>query len=216
MKFALTEVKLHRRPTWLGRLVIATLIVGLFIVFTANIYFFLAPDSPPKEGVMVVEGWIHDFALDEAVLMFRAGNYSKIVCTGVPIETGSYIQQFKSYPEMTAARLRKLGIPDEKILTAVADEEKKDRTYLAAVALREVFMAYNIGETNLHLVTTGPHGRRSRLLFQKALGKDYHVGITCLEDAGYEPKHWYVYSQGVRKVIGETIAYVYAKVFFHP
>lgn len=164
----------------------------------------------------MIEGWIHDFALDEAVILYRAGNYSKIVCTGVPIETGSYIQAFKSYPEMTAARLHKMGIPDNEVITAIGDVAKKDRTYLSAVALREAFMAYNIDERNLHLITTGPHGRRSRLLFQKALGKDYRIGITCLEDAGYDPDHWYAYSQGVRHVISELIAYTYAKLFFHP
>lgn len=164
----------------------------------------------------MIEGWIHDFALDEAVILYRAGNYSKIVCTGVPIETGSYIQAFKSYPEMTAARLHKMGIPDNEVITAIGDVAKKDRTYLSAVALREAFMAYNIDERNLHLITTGPHGRRSRLLFQKALGKDYLIGITCLEDAGYDPDHWYAYSQGVRHVISEFIAYTYAKLFFHP
>ncbi|VGO14973.1 hypothetical protein PDESU_03553 [Pontiella desulfatans] len=216
MKVALTKVEPTRRPTWLGNLLIAIAFVALFFGFTANIYSFLAPEEPPHEGVMVVEGWIHDFALDEAVLLFKAGNYSKIVCTGVPIETGSYIQQFKSYSEMTAARLRKLGLPDEKIITATADLEKKDRTYLSAIALREAIMAYNIEETDLHLVTTGPHGRRSRLLFQKALGPGYNIGITCLEDTGYEPDSWYTYSLGVRKVINESIAYVYAKLFFHP
>ncbi|MEA2068342.1 MAG: ElyC/SanA/YdcF family protein [Verrucomicrobiota bacterium] len=213
---ALTKVKPTRRPTWLGWLLIAILLLGLLFGFITNIYGFLAPEKPPHEGVMVVEGWIHDFALDEAVTMYRSGNYSKIVCTGVPIETGSYIQQFKSYPEMTAARLRKMGIPGNEIITAIADEAKKDRTYLAAVALREAAMAYNIGETNIHLVTTGPHGRRSRLLFQKALGEDYNIGITCLEDSGYDPDYWYAYSQGVRKVISECIAYTYAKFLFHP
>ncbi len=166
---------------------------------------------------MVVEGWIHDFALDEAVTLYRTGTYSKIVCTGVPIETGSYIQQYKSYPEMTAARLIKMGIPENEIITAIGDNAKKDRTYLSAVALREAFMAYNLGgETNIHLVTTGPHGRRSRLLFQQALGEEYNIGVTCLEDAGYDSERWYTYSQGVRKVIGEFIAYTYAKFFFHP
>ena len=87
---------------------------------------------------------------------------------------------------------------------------------MAATALREHLIAFNIEETNIHLVTTGPHGRRSRLLFQRALGKDYEVGITCLEDSGYEPDHWYAYSQGVRKVIGELIAYTYAKFQFLP
>lgn len=216
MKFALIKIEPARRPTGLCWLLIAILLAGLAFGFLTNIYGFLAPNANPNKGLMVVEGWIHDFALDEAVAMYRTGNYTRIACTGVQIETGSYIQQFKSYPEMTAARLRKLGIPNDQIIVAVADEAQKDRTYLAAVALREAIMAYNIEETNLHLITTGPHGRRSRLLFQQALGKDYHIGVTCLDDAGYEPDRWYAYSQGVRKVIGECIAYAYAKVLFLP
>jgi len=216
MKLALTKEYTGRKPTWLGRLVVAMLILAVFIGLTANLYPFLAPDKPPHEGLLVVEGWIHDFALDEAVRMYKAGDYSKIICTGIPIETGSYIQAFKSYPEMTTARLLEMGIDKSEIITAIGEETKKDRTYVAATALRQYIMAYNITETNIHLVTTGPHGRRSRLLFQKALGKDYQVGVTCLDDSGYDPDHWYAYSEGVRKVAGELIAYTYAKLFFYP
>jgi len=216
MKFALTKEHTGRKPTWLGRLLTTILIIAIFVGLAMNLYPFLAPEKTPHKGLMVVEGWIHDFALDEAVAMYRTGNYSKIVCAGVPIETGSYIQQYKSYPEMTAARLRKLGIPEDRIVVAIADEMKKDRTYVAAVALREAFMAYNIGETNLHLVTTGPHGRRSRMLFQKALGPDYAIGVTCLEDFSYDAEDWYKCSEGARAVLGELIAYTYAKFFFYP
>ena len=216
MTFALTKEHTGRRLTWMGWLLTILLIAGALFAFLANLYPFLAPDKAPHDGVMVVEGWIHDFALDDAVRMYRSGDYSKIVCTGIPIETGSYIQQFNSYPEMTAARLRKMGIPDEQIIVTVADANKNDRTYLAAVAMREGIMAYNIGETNLHLVTVGPHGRRSRMLFQKALGKDYNIGVTCLDESSYDAEDWYKCSEGVRSVIGESIAYTYAKLFFHP
>ena len=82
--------------------------------------------------------------------------------------------------------------------------------------MREGIMAYNINEINLHLVTVGPHGRRSRMLFQKALGKDYRIGVTCLEDSSYNAEDWYKCSEGVRSVLGEFIAYAYAKFFFHP
>lgn len=216
MKLALTKVKPCRRPTGLGWLLIATLFLGLTLSMASGIYGFLSPQQAPHKGIMVVEGWIHDAALDEAVRIYRQGGYSEIICTGVPIETGSYIQSFGSYAEMTAARLRKLGIPDGEILVATADYAKKDRTWLAAVALREAIISHNIQETDFHLITTGPHGRRSLLLFRRALGKDRNVGITCLEDAGYDARHWYTYSQGVRKVIDETIAYLYAKLVFHP
>jgi uncharacterized SAM-binding protein YcdF (DUF218 family) len=216
MRFALTNLRPRRRPTWLGWLLIATLLIALFAGFVSSLYPFLAPEKSPNKGLMVVEGWIHDFALDEAIILFKTGDYSKIVCTGVQIETGSYIQQFESYPEMTAARLLKMGIPPEKIIVTVADVAKKDRTYLSAVALREAVITYNIEETNLHLITTGPHGRRSRMLFQKALGKQYDIGITCLDPAAYEPENWYTCSEGVRGVISELLAYGYAKMFFHP
>ncbi len=216
MKLALLKEHTGRRLTLRGWVLVALLSMAVFTGFTAGLYPFLAPESPPHEGLLVVEGWIHDFALDEAVHIYKTGNYSKIVCTGVPIETGSYIQAFKSYPEMTTARLLELGIDPSEIITAIGDETKKDRTYVAAIALREAFIAHNIEGTNIHLVTTGPHGRRSRLLFQKALGKEYHIGITCLEDSGYDPGRWYAYSEGVRKVIGELIAYTYAKLFFYP
>ncbi len=216
MGLALTKEHTGRRLTWVGWLLVILLLAGAFIAFLVNLYPFLAPDKPPHSGVMVVEGWIHDFALDEAVNIYKDGDYSKIVCTGVPIETGSYIQQFKSYPEMTAARLRKLGIPENQIIVTVAEDNTKDRTYQAAVAMREGIIAYNINETSLHIVTTGPHGRRSRMLFQKALGKDYQIGVTSLEESTYDADSWCTCSEGVRSVIGEFVAYTYAKLFFHP
>lgn len=216
MQLALTSLRPRRRPTWLGGLLIAITILVLCFAFVANLYPFLAPEKPPHKGLMVVEGWIHDFALDDAITLFRRGDYEKIVCTGVQIETGSYIQQFKSYPEMTAQRLRKMGIPEEKIIVTVAAAAKKDRTYMAAVALREAFMAYNLETRDLHLITVGPHGRRSRMLFQKALGPQYNIGVTCLEPSSYDPEDWFTNSEGVRTVIGEALAYTYAKLFFHP
>lgn len=216
MRFALTRIRSRRAPTLLGWLLIATLLMLLFIGFIKSLYPFLAPKTTPHKGLMIVEGWIHDFALDDAITLFKDGDYSKIICTGVQIETGSYIQEFKSYPEMTAARLIKMGVDPEKIIVTVADDVKKDRTYLAATALREAFITYNMQETNLHLITTGPHGRRSRMLFQKALGPDYNIGITCLAPASYEPEDWYKGSEGVRYVMSETLAYIYAKLFFHP
>jgi uncharacterized SAM-binding protein YcdF (DUF218 family) len=216
MKLVLIKEHTGKRLTWMGRGLLATLILIILLGLSTQLYSFLAPEKAPHKGLLVVEGWIHDFALDEAIRIYRAGNYSKIICTGVPIETGSYIQAFKSYPEMTTARLLEMGIPKTEIITAISDETQKDRTYLAATVMREYLMAYNIGETNVHLITTGPHGRRSRLLFQRALGKNYNVGVTSLDDTGYDPERWYAYSEGVRNVMSEFIAYLYAKFIFYP
>ncbi|MEI6890783.1 MAG: ElyC/SanA/YdcF family protein [Pontiella sp.] len=216
MRFALTHIRLRKRPTCLGWLLITTLFCLIFATIACNLYAFLAPEQPCHKGLMVIEGWIHDTALDEAIDQFRTGDYTKIVCTGVLIETGSYLQPLKSYPAMTALRLQKMGIDPNKIIVTVADPAKKDRTYLAAVALREAFITHEMDETDLYLITVGPHGRRSRMLFQKALGANYNIGITCLAPASYPPEEWYTCSEGVRNVLNELIAYGYAKLFFHP
>ena len=42
------------------------------------------------------------------------------------------------------------------------------------------------------------------------------VGIIAVSNADYNPKQWWRYSDGVREVIGESIAYIYAKFFFYP
>lgn len=216
MKFKLIREHTGKRLTWQGRLLIFALSLGLFSVLFFNLYSFLAPDHAPKTGIMVIEGWMHDDALAEAAHRFETGNYSLIACAGIPIETGSYLQEYGSYSEMTAARLRELGIPKKRILVCTADDFTKDRTYQSAVVLRDTLVKEGISEKKLHLVTTGPHGRRSRMLFKKALGKEYEIGITCLPESTYDPAKWFACSEGVRSVVGETIAYVYAKLFFHP
>ena len=42
------------------------------------------------------------------------------------------------------------------------------------------------------------------------------VGVIGIPSPDYDAKRWWRYSDGVREVIGESIAYVYAKVFFRP
>ncbi len=64
--------------------------------------------------------------------------------------------------------------------------------------------------------TLGAHSRRSRLLFKKAFGDDTAIGVIAADDQSYDPKVWWESSNGVRTVLSELIAYIYAVVFFHP
>ena len=54
------------------------------------------------------------------------------------------------------------------------------------------------------------------MLFQAALGPDVKVGIISVPDPDYDPAHWWHYSEGVREILGESIAYIYAKFIFWP
>ena len=55
-----------------------------------------------------------------------------------------------------------------------------------------------------------PHARRSKMMFTKVFGKNVAIGIIALNDPLYDPKHWWRTSEGVREVLGEAIAYMYA------
>jgi uncharacterized SAM-binding protein YcdF (DUF218 family) len=92
----------------------------------------------------------------------------------------------------------------------------RDRTYAAAVALREWFREHDIAAKSLNVLTENVHARRTRLLFQKALGDDVLVGIIAVPNPDYDSKHWWRYSEGVKGVISEGAAYIYARLFFHP
>jgi hypothetical protein len=191
----------------------ALLLLGVFF----RIYPFLAPNHPPHDGIMVVEGWIPDESLEVVAKMYRAGKYQKIICTGVPLEVGSYLLPFHSFSEMTAARFYHLGFSSNEVVAVSAPLAPRDRTYLSALALRDYLQTHpEEAVLNLHLLTIGPHGRRSWILFQKALEKERKIGITSLPDPAYDPARWYTCSRGVRAVIDESIACLYATFFFHP
>ena len=92
----------------------------------------------------------------------------------------------------------------------------RDRTYGSAVALRNWFRDHNTPVSRINLVTEDVHARRTRVLFEKALGKNVAVGIIAVPNPDYDWRRWWWYSEGVKAVGSEALAYVYARLFFHP
>ena len=72
---------------------------------------------------------------------------------------------------------------------------------LVVVGFAEALSATNVA-------TQGPHARRSRWLYQKAFGDSCVVGIIALRNLEYDPAQWWRTSEGVREVIGESLAYL--------
>jgi uncharacterized SAM-binding protein YcdF (DUF218 family) len=92
----------------------------------------------------------------------------------------------------------------------------RDRTFSSAVALKRWLDKHKMDVTSFNLVTVGVHARRSRLLFQEAFGDKARVGVIAIEDREYDPQRWWQYSEGVKKVLSEGAAYLYARLLFHP
>jgi hypothetical protein len=51
-------------------------------------------------------------------------------------------------------------------------------------------------------------------MYEKVFGDKVRIGIIAMPDRLYNPAHWWRTSEGVRDVLGETIAYLYARLLF--
>ena len=192
------------------------IVVFLIIFVVKNIYPFLAVDSPVNSEILVVEGWLPDYALEQAMNEFNENNYSLLITTGGPLLKGYHLSEYKTEAELAASSLIELGFDEKKVIAVPAPDVIKDRTYSSACALKKWISNSNQNIKAINLFSLGAHSRRSWILFQKALGDSIVVGIISTENLSYDPEHWWKSSDGVRTVLGEMIAYIYAKFFFHP
>lgn len=191
---------------------VALLCAATLIVFTiTHIHSFLAVTSPVKADVLVVEGWLPDYALKNAIAEFESGDYRQIITTGDPLEKGYFLAQYKNFAELSAATLKKLGFEEEKLVAVPTPKAIKDRTYTSAVTLRQWLSKSNLKLESINLYTLDVHARRSWLLFKQVLAPTIKVGVIAVKSPDYDPGNWWSSSAGVRSVISETIAYIYAR-----
>lgn len=186
-------------------------IATLMVLLLTHIHSFLAPSSPIQADVLVVEGWIEDYALKEAITEFNRGGYQKLITTGLPLERGFYLAQYNNFAELAAATLIKLGFDRDKLVAVPAPNAIKNRTAASAIALQQWINNSNLEIGAINLFTFDVHSRRSWLIFRQALAPKIKVGVIAVEPQSYNPKQWWISSEGVRSVVGETIAYIYAR-----
>jgi len=204
--FIVQECKVLKRPYK------ATLYGLLFLILlmgTSGANAFLSKSAPLQSNVLVVEGWLPDYALLKAVDIYYEEGYTHIITTGGPLPIGSYLKEYKDYAYLAKSSLLKMGMKEEQVIAVNSAEVKRDRTYHSALALKE-WMKINMKEVKtLNLASLGPHTRRSHLLYEKAFGESMEVGAIAIEPKDYDPQRWYSSSAGVRTTINELIGYIY-------
>ncbi|MBH8572182.1 YdcF family protein [Nostocaceae cyanobacterium CENA369] len=193
---------------WL--LFLATSTASMFFAI-AHLYPFLAVTSPIEAAdILVVDGWISDYALEQAAAEFKRGSYRQLITLGVTVDNGYYLAEYKNFAEIAATTLKKLGVPQEKIIAIPTPNVVKNRTNASAGALLQWITESNSTIESINLFTTDAHARRSWLIHKKILSPKIKVGIISAEPPYYDPKKWWNSSEGVRVIISEIIAYLYA------
>ena len=117
---------------------------------------------------------------------------------------------------LAAEALIQFGVPTDRVVTTSSEEVYRDRTFHSAMAVKQWLQAQGLRTTSIDVVSVGPHARRSRLLYEEALGNEVRVGVISVEDRRFDPDHWWRSSAGVRTVVDELIAYLYARIVFSP
>jgi len=203
-------------PTWRGWLALL-LALGLpAIAALRGAAAFLTIHDPAPGGVLVVEGWVSPGDARDVLAEAGRRHYSDIYVTGGPIEAESPLASFGSYAELTADVFRRVGADAAKIHAIPGPRVAKDRTYSSALALKAALLAEKTPPASLNLVTAASHSRRSRLLFEKAFGPGTRIGAIALPEREFDPARWWTTSAGFRTIVGELIAYLYARFLFHP
>jgi hypothetical protein len=202
-------------PTWKGWL--AFLCAGALLLFGAIRYTgpFLSANKPISAPVLVIEGWIAEDGLRRALRLDEQNHYALVITSGQEIERGMDISHYGNYAELGADRLINLGFKGTNIVKVPAPMVRKDRTYHSALAVRK----YLLEHTNyraIDILTESVHSRRSWYLYRRACEPEIKVGVICNQTPEFDSKHWWRSSNGVRTVMSEAIAYVYAKLVFNP
>jgi hypothetical protein len=203
-------------PTWRGWLLLTLALASLALILTRRIGPFLAVTDSIPGGVLVVEGWDPGFMLEAAVAEFRRNHYDTVCVIGLPVEAGTLLSEYRNHAHVGAASLVKLGLSTNDVHALPTTHIRRDRTYAMALSVKHWLRDNRLSATNVNVMTGGPHARRSRLIFEKAFGQGFAVGIISLSADPDEVQRWWRSSQGTREVIGETIAYAYARLLFHP
>ena len=200
-------------PSLLGWLLILVFFAAFFLLFLKNIYSFLAYKKPAETRVLVVEGWIPDNGLQEAMAFYKKNNYAYMIVTGVPISQWTYASPYSNMADASARSMKELDFTDSVYTVHIPSTILRDRTYATAIALELKWQSFGIQSTDFDLFSMGAHSRRSALMFESVFGKRLK-GVIISTDLSFEAEKWYKSSRGFRIVVSELISWVYAKLFF--
>lgn len=203
-------------PTAFGLLVAGTVAALVAFATLRGIHPFLAPTAPVGGGVLVVEGWAGDPGFAEAARRFATGRYERVIAAGGPIERDSPVAAAHSWAEFAGHALALRGIPADRLDVVPAPASAQDRTYLSAVRVRDWLATHAPDTQQLDVVTLGPHGRRSRRLYQLAFGDAIRVGVVSATPTTYDPARWWSSSEGAKSVLEEVVGWGWSHCCFTP
>jgi hypothetical protein len=199
---------------WLAVLLLLTVWIW---VTARNIVPFLSKEETIAARVMVLEGYVPDYAFPEIIRIFTEDNYEFLIATGTSYDQGFYISGVRSSAELIGKSLKNIGFDTTKMAVVPASSDVyRDRTFYTGQAVKTYLQKYRPEVKSINLVSVGVHARRSHYLYKLAIGSELKVGNIVIPDKNFNKKNWYKSSLGFRTVLNETIGYLYIHWIFAP
>lgn len=202
-------------PTAFGLLVLLLAFALVLALAVWRLPRFLEASAPGGRGLLVVEGWMSREGMRFAAERFRAGGYELMVVAGGPLDGPECGGVGPTYADRAAAEMRRLGIVEPSLAVVPAPASAQDRTYRSAVSVRQWLERTGRRVESLDVLSQGPHTRRSRALYQLALGDGIRVG-SIAAPTDYPLEGWWRHSTGAKEVLTEAIGYTWAVCCFRP
>src|SRR5579859_4482630 len=150
-----------------GWLLLLLVCLAAGVLFIRGIHPFLAPTRPIAAELLIVESWLPDYALLNAVSEYKRGGYKYVATTGGDLPDAGPLTHYKTGAQFAAAKLQELGLPSACVLSVPCDATARDRTFASAKALRAWLDTASPSVLSANLYSLGAHARRSHLLFRR-------------------------------------------------
>ncbi|PKP16831.1 MAG: hypothetical protein CVU06_13945 [Bacteroidetes bacterium HGW-Bacteroidetes-22] len=214
-RIRLTKPATGRRLTLTGWLLVLLLLLCAVVSWAFTIQKFLSPRQPlSKASIMMVEGFLPDYALQEAANEFKSGDYDLLITTGQQISEGSFLSEYHSLAEVAFEILKHQGVDSLRLYAAPARLVMRDRSVENARAGFENLKELGVAPCRVNVVSLSVHSRRSWKIYRQ-VGEQYgfETGIIAMPDSTYSETEWWKSSRGIRAVIPESLGYYYNVLF---
>lgn len=198
--------------TWRGWALLVTLSTFVFLMSVRYCGSFLTFNRPIPADVLIVEGWLPDYALKGAAEEFQRGRYRYIITAGSPLIGGYFNSEAKSSAHLAATALIRLGLATNLVVPVPGPAVLRERSLSHAKAVKDWIEEKDPSLRRVNVYSLGVHARRTCLLFERVLGNKIEVGSIAHVDAAYDLDRWWKTSQGFRTVTEEALGYMWARL----
>jgi len=215
IRIRLTRPATGRQLTLTGWLLIISILLLIVFWWAVAIPKFLSPRKPLSDArVLMVEGFLPDYALHEAAKEFSRGNYELLITTGQQITEGSFLSEYHSLAEVALEILKHQGVDSLRLFAAPARLVMRDRSVENARAGFEKLKELGVAPCRVNVVSLSVHSRRSWKIYREVGARyGFETGIIAMADSTYNEAKWWKSSRGVRAVLPESLGYYYNSLF---